>query len=63
MAQEQLHWGWAASVRYAKRGMFRLGHERRPQLLCAQSLLLEAMTLTTPTLASCIGLDRWFADP
>lgn len=21
------------------------------------------MTLTTSTLASCIGLDRWFADP
>jgi hypothetical protein len=24
---------------------------------------LEAIALTTPTLASCIGLDRWFADP
>ena len=27
-------------MRYAKRGLFRLGQERRPQLLCAQSLLL-----------------------
>jgi hypothetical protein len=24
---------------------------------------MEAMALTTPTLALCIGLDRWFADP
>ena len=24
---------------------------------------MEAMALTTPTLALCSGLDRWFADP
>jgi hypothetical protein len=36
--------GWTTAVRYAKRGMLRLGQEQRPQLLWVQSLVIARST-------------------
>jgi hypothetical protein len=56
--------GLAAALRYARGACSDLAKsEDRSCCVRRACCCLEAMALGTPTLALCIGQDRWFADP